>query len=398
MPLAIYRRSSRNHANLPITRSTALSLIFALTCLQLLYMVSYVARPFWSSSGEFPPFKHHIERWEKKIIDLILEIVPVTNYRSPNPSSILHPDSLSNRAQATSYESSTHLAINTPVIPQKAASSVFPIPPSMPQCYPESAMERLSAAQREFRHGQGLGSVSGSGSGSGLSKPNAILDRYNKNGLPAYDTVKKPIPRSPPHNRSHLSGTLELSQTPLLGSHLHSYSHSSQPQHVPQSYVGSQGLRSMPSLPRLHREHFQNTHSIEERDEENDPSFKPLHQVHNLNVLMRPNYIASLSHLPISYPLPSRASQKSPVNSLDGPQDTLSAAHSINTVDSEQGQGDGSGANEELRLDRITKCHSTESYPGQFPVSEGLDASSLATAEYAFREKGTIAARPFSDY
>lgn len=395
MPLAIYRRSSRNHANLPITLSTALSLIFALTCLQLLYLVSYVARPFWSSSGEFPPFKHHIERWEKRIIDLILDIVPVTNYRSPNPSSILHPDSLSNRAQATSYESSTHLPVITPVIPQKAASSVFPTPPSMPQCYPESAVERLSAAQREFRHGHGLGS--GSGSGSGISKPSAVIDRYSKSGLPAHDTVKKPIPRSPPHNRSHLYDTLELSHAPLLGSHMHSHSHSSQTQPVPQSYIGSQGLRSMHSLPRLHREHFQNTHSIEEGDEENNPSFKPLHQVHNLNALMRPNYMASLSHLP-SYPLPSRASQKSPVNSLDGPQDTRSAAHSINTVDSERNRADDEGVNEELRLDRLTKCHSTESYPGQFPVSEGLDASSLATAEYAFREKGTIAARPFSDY
>lgn len=54
-----------------------------------------------------------------------------------------------------------------------------------------------------------------------------------------------------------------------------------------------------------------------------------------------------------------------------------------------------------LPLSRTPKRRSVESYPGRYPISDGLSLSGLATAPYAFREfreRGTILARPFSDY
>lgn len=51
-----------------------------------------------------------------------------------------------------------------------------------------------------------------------------------------------------------------------------------------------------------------------------------------------------------------------------------------------------------LESNRAIKARSTQSYPGKFPVSDGLEYSSLAAAASAFREKGTTYVRPFSDY
>ncbi|KAJ5729881.1 uncharacterized protein N7483_004389 [Penicillium malachiteum] len=402
MPLVVYKRANRTHANLPITLTTTIALIFALLYLQVLYAISYFARPFWSSSREFPPYRHNIEAWEKRIIDLILTIVPFSNYRSPNPSSVLHPDGLGHRAQVTSYASSTHVAIDGfPGVPQKAVAAAYTSGPPMPQCYPETAIERMTPTQAHA-HRSDLKLGNASTTGSVITKPSAVIDRYGKNGISTYDSVKVTPAKSPPDGRVRISGISDLSQTPLLASHGHTNSHSSQPQ------AQSLATRSTQSLHRHHHHHHdpeQNNHaaqSIEERDEENDPSFKPLHQVHNLNAFFRPSYTASLSYLP-STPRPS---QKSPVNSLDGPHDLGSAVQSIMTAksdldnDNESGtsSGDGDGKEDGLKMKRATKCHSTESYPGKFPVSEGMEFSSLATAEYAFRERGTVTVRPFSDY
>ncbi|CAG8906194.1 unnamed protein product [Penicillium egyptiacum] len=52
---------------------------------------------------------------------------------------------------------------------------------------------------------------------------------------------------------------------------------------------------------------------------------------------------------------------------------------------------------ETVQMNRTSKYHSVESYPGKFPVSDALDYSSLATA-HAVRGKGTTSVRPFSDY
>ncbi|KAJ5706914.1 hypothetical protein N7488_006715 [Penicillium malachiteum] len=400
MPLVVYKRANRTHANLPITLTTTIALIFALLYLQVLYLISWVARPFWSSSREFPPYRNNIEAWEKRIIDLILTIVPFSNYRSPNASSVLHPDALSHRAQVVSYASSSHLTIDgLPGVPQKPVAT-FTSGPSMPQCYPETAIERMTPTQaRAHRSDLKLGHASTTG--SVITKPSAVIDRYGKNGITTYDTVKNPSTKSPPNGRVRISGISDLSQTPLLASHGHTNSHSSQPQ------TQSLATQSTQSLHRHHhhRDPEQNQHaaqSVEERDEENDPSFKPLHQVHNLSSFFRPSYTASLSHLPNT----PRPSQKSPVHSLDGPHDLGSEMQSIMTAESDldhehgsgTSSGPGDGKEDGVKMDRAAKCHSTESYPGQFPVSEGMEFSNLATAEYAFRERGTVTVRPFSDY
>lgn len=95
------------------------------------------------------------------------------------------------------------------------------------------------------------------------------------------------------------------------------------------------------------------------------------------------------------YYAPARMGQKSSaisLLSLDGPHDLCSAkeSHTDST-----GSGEGPAG---VELGHKTKSHSTESYPGKFPVSEGMDFSELATAGYAFRERGTTTVRPFSDY
>ncbi|KAJ6014522.1 hypothetical protein N7540_009113 [Penicillium herquei] len=401
MPLVVYKRANRTHANLPITLTTTIALIFALLYLQVLYVVSYSSRPFWSSTREFPPYRHNIEAWEKRIIDLILTIVPFSNYRSPNSSSVLHPDGLSHRAQVASYAFSSHTVIDyLPGAPQKAVAAAHRSGHSMPQCYPETAIERMTPTQAHA-HRSDLKLGHASTTGTVITKPSAVIDRYGKNGISTYDTVKNPSTKSPPNGRARISGTSDLSQTPLLASHGHANSHSSHP------LTQSLATRSTQSLNRHHhhRDPDHNNHaaqSIEERDEENDPSFKPLHQVHNLNTFFRPTYAASLSYLPNT----PRPSQKSPVNSLDGPHDLTPAMQSIMTAESDMDNDDGSGTSSDagnteedgVKMDRTAKCYSTESYPGQFPVSEGMEFSSLATAEYAFRERGTIAVRPFSDY
>lgn len=134
--------------------------------------------------------------------------------------------------------------------------------------------------------------------------------------------------------------------------------------------------------------------SVEERSEDENEHLLPLHQVHNnTEILSLTTPSDSMTHIPV---LELHAEQKSPfaslgsLASLDRPVDPMSALQSMSSGSSEEGTG--------VRMDRGTKCHSTESYPGKFPVSEGVEFSGLATAEYAFREKGTTTVRPFSDY
>lgn len=85
-----------------------------------------------------------------------------------------------------------------------------------------------------------------------------------------------------------------------------------------------------------------------------------------------------------------QACSKSPVVSLDGAREP-----SIKFIATDS---DDSADSETLQLSRQVKRRSTESYPGKYPVSDGLEYSKLATASHAFRERGTTSVRPFSDY
>ncbi|KAJ5217104.1 hypothetical protein N7468_010112 [Penicillium chermesinum] len=93
----------------------------------------------------------------------------------------------------------------------------------------------------------------------------------------------------------------------------------------------------------------------------------------------------------------ARPGSKSPaisLLSLEGPRDLAAAKRAL-----EPRTAAAEGARQvRSKFGGRQKCHSTESYPGKFPVSEGMEFSELATAEYAFREKGTTTVRPFSDY
>ncbi|KAJ6083908.1 hypothetical protein N7486_010708 [Penicillium sp. IBT 16267x] len=369
MPLVVYKRSNRTHAVLPVTLTTTNSLIITLIHLQFLYLISCIARPFCSSGQEFPPFTYKIERTEKRVIDLILSIVPFSNYRSPNPrspnpSTIFHHDPLNHRPQSATYASASRHTIHGVQNMPQPPSTAFTTPPTMPQCYPETSLERIYSRQHQSTDPK-------LEVGAAINKPSAVVDQYMKTNIPMYDTAVKRIPPSNPtcvsgiEDKEKGTNPVQARSTPVLLLARHS---------VHEQKLGA---------------------SIEERSEDGNEHSPPLHQVHNIAEIMnRATHSDSKSHSPN---LGLHAGQKSPVASLrslaslDGPVNLASARQSTRSSAS-------SDKREGVRMGRGTKCHSTESYPGKFPVSEGIDFSGLATAEYAFREKGTTNVRPFSDY
>ncbi|KAJ6149177.1 hypothetical protein N7471_000376 [Penicillium samsonianum] len=66
----------------PISLLNTIFLISSLSWLQLLYAVSYLARPFWNTRREFPPFNKAIYRTETSIINAILGPMPFSAYTS----------------------------------------------------------------------------------------------------------------------------------------------------------------------------------------------------------------------------------------------------------------------------------------------------------------------------
>lgn len=50
-----------------------------------------------------------------------------------------------------------------------------------------------------------------------------------------------------------------------------------------------------------------------------------------------------------------------------------------------------------LEMDGLQATRSAESFPGKFPVSDGLELGALATAPIQVKGKGTTSVRPFSD-
>lgn len=87
---------------------------------------------------------------------------------------------------------------------------------------------------------------------------------------------------------------------------------------------------------------------------------------------------------------------QSNVNSTTSSDDERGSSLDVNPPSSSHYPNDSSDLS--LSTTRNSKCRSRSSYPGKFPVSEGLELTSLATASHAFREKGTTSVRPFSDY
>jgi hypothetical protein len=66
----------------PLGLMKTISLIGTLIYLQLLYAISYLAKPFWNYSRGFPPFNEIIYQTETSISNAILGAVPLTAYSS----------------------------------------------------------------------------------------------------------------------------------------------------------------------------------------------------------------------------------------------------------------------------------------------------------------------------
>ncbi|OQE43518.1 hypothetical protein PENCOP_c003G07930 [Penicillium coprophilum] len=66
----------------PLSLSKTIYLIHLLSWLQILYAVSYLARPFWNTRREFPPFNTAISRTETRIINTLLGAIPLSAYSS----------------------------------------------------------------------------------------------------------------------------------------------------------------------------------------------------------------------------------------------------------------------------------------------------------------------------
>lgn len=309
MPLIVPKRNGRGHAIFPITLSTTIYLVFALCYLQLVYLVSYLLRPLWSSHREFPPLKGAIERLEKVVIDLILGIMPFATYRSPTPSGLLHEDPLGHRINSAVHAYASRVTLDN--APHKPTG--FITPPNLPQCYPGGSTERTSSQDQRLETAR-----------------QSPVDRHESHGSLIYDTIKKHAGTRPKVPTVVEAGPVTTQQF----------------------------ARSSVSLRRI-------------RELEDGTQVPELH------------------------PNTPRISQKSPACSMDGAHDVAAILQLPPPM-----EADAVCAEDEdnLKLDRGTKCRSTESYPGKFPVSDSMEFSSLATASYAFRERGTTSVRPFSDY
>ena len=316
MPLIVPKRIHRSHAVLPITFATTTSLVLALCYLQLIYLVSHLLRPIWSSHRDFPPLRQNIERVEKLVVDLIMGIVPSSTYRSPAPTGLIHEEPLGHRIASAVHSYTSRAALDNAPHPRAG----FITPPNLPQCYPENALERTMPNNPDYR----------------LEAAKSPLDRLTNRSSSVYDTVKR--------NTS-----------------------------VTQSKVSSIAEAGPVTVQQLTRSSISLRRYLEPEDGAGA----------EWQVPERPPNTPSVSH-------------KSPGCSMDGPSDLTAVleAASTPTVEPEPENEDEDG----LKLARDVKCRSTESYPGKFPVSEGMEFSSLATASYAFRERGTTTVRPFSDY
>lgn len=136
------RRSPHAFAILPITLMTSLSLITALTYLQLLYATSFILRLLQGPRRNPVPLRATIHQTERRTVDILFRIVPVPLYRSPPASGLLHEDPLGHRIVSAArsskpvshFRSSSHFS--------HASSEIDALDDRL-QCYPSNAVERM---------------------------------------------------------------------------------------------------------------------------------------------------------------------------------------------------------------------------------------------------------------
>lgn len=357
------RHVYHTHANLPITMVTTISLTLALLYLQVIYTVSFITSPFWSSNRDFPPFKQTIEGAEKFAIDIILGIVPTSQYRSPAPTNLLHEDAIGQRISNSLHTRALHSSRVTlePAPRVVSCGSVLVVSPKIPQCYPEPRASYLSPKQNNVQD-ETMHSIH--------------TERYTKagdSGASIYGTAQ--VSSS---TRPKLSTAFEM--------HQQHFSQPSEPGTGPGSVpVNGTGGHATTTVTKQ-EEHQEEQHTVH--------IVEIVHPTDSAIALDISHPIAPVMNIP----KPQMPMTNSPAVSFDGPGEP-------GEPDSETGPKPASSSrytddSSSLHLDasRAAKTHSTESYPGKFPVSDGMEYSSLATAEYAFRERGTTSVRPFSDY
>jgi hypothetical protein len=78
---------------------------------------------------------------------------------------------------------------------------------------------------------------------------------------------------------------------------------------------------------------------------------------------------------------------------------TASRPTSVESTDGQQPRLADDSVNDQtlLEMETLQATHSVESFPGKFPISDGLEFSSLATAPHHITGRGTTSVRPFSD-
>ncbi|KAJ5823475.1 hypothetical protein N7447_005815 [Penicillium robsamsonii] len=302
----------------PVSLSKTIFLIRLLSWLQLLYAISYLARPFWNTRREFPPLNKAIDRTETRIISSLLGAVPLSAYSS---------------ATATATERQWHLSSGNGPLNQEN-NYIHTAPQPTPNLLASSTWPQQ-------------GNQDSNSSSEQESPTSSRGTEHHRENSPIYETLRK-IHFSTRGSISKLANSAKaIFRQPLT--------------------IIPRNLDSSPS--------------DEERAE---PELVPIPVRTS-----QPRFVEN-----VSFPVPMSASTRvadhfsdpGPANGIKMQQPVPFGATIDATVDSET-----------VQMNRARKCHSVESYPGKFPVSDSLDYSSLATA-YAVSGKGTTSVRPFSDY
>lgn len=321
---------AHSHAILPLSFLTTLHLIFLLLSLQVMYSVSFVLRPLWPLRYDSRPFRQTILRTERRVLDIVTQIIPPRFYRSPVPSGAFTHERHSSQ-QASPALHGSHL------IAEDAYTVLPPIIDSMPQAYfplrgrahaPRSLQRENEIPDNNHKHGGPSPNVQG---------------MHNHCGFSRFDGVNKAAPPT-----SCETTGLNKDQVKVL--------------RLAQS--------TTPKQP--HRE-------LEEKN--------PAIECKPMDVKLVDTEPIEMKSVDANQP-----SIKSPASS----DDELGSSLDVNPPSSSHYPDESTDLS--LSTTRNSKCRSRSSYPGKFPVSEGLELTSLATASHAFREKGTTSVRPFSDY
>lgn len=328
--MSVFYLETHSHAILPLSFLTTLHLVSLLLSLQVLYGVSFVLRPLWALCYESSPFKHTILRSERRVLDIVTEIIPPRFYRSPVPSgAFTHERHLSRHARPVHHGSHLNVEYAYNVLP--------PIIDNVPRAYlpPKGRAHASPSLQREIE----------------------IADNYNKHG-----GLSPMVQGRNNHCGFSYFGDADKAAPPT--------SCETTGLNVDQVKVLRLGQSTTPKQP--HQELEEKNPVIE---------YKPMGT--------RPMNTEPIEMKSVDANQPNI---KSPASS----DDELGSSIDVNPPSSSHYPDDSTDLS--LSTTRNSKCRSRSSYPGKFPVSEGLELTSLATASHAFREKGTTSVRPFSDY